>query len=244
MQYSVECFCGHFEPIKDLRIDEGQCDKACSGDTNRSCGGYLTMNIYKSLQSNPVEDNQLQINDEEVGVAYLFVVHGRSYRQILRHLKWLYNPSDYFFFHVDSRSSYLYRSLKELEKKSPNNIKVTDNRWATIWGGASLLKMMMSCMSEMKSMQWNMDFVINISESDYLLKEPKELKKYLTENRGKNFVKSHGRETATFVKKQGKYSIITSMLQSFPFLNFKAMSTGFYYSRTTTSSKFKQNSLS
>ena len=134
------------------------------------------------------------------------MVHGRSYRQILRHLKWLYNPSDYFFFHVDSRSSYLYRSLKELERKSPNNnIKVTDNRWATIWGGASLLKMMMSCMSEMKSMQWNMDFVINISESDYLLKEPKELKKYLTENRGKNFVKSHGRETATFVKKQGKY---------------------------------------
>ena len=161
------------------------------------------MNVYKSLQINPVEDNQLQSTKNDVRVAYLFVVHGRSLRQILRHLKWLYNPKDYFFFHVDSRSAYLYRSLKELEKKSPN-IKVTDNRYATIWGGASLLKMMISCMREMKSMQWNMDFVINISESDYILKDPKELKQYLSENRGKNFVKSHGRETATFVKKQGK----------------------------------------
>ena len=166
------------------------------------------MNIYKSLQNNPVEDNQLQINNEEVGVAYLFVVHGRSYRQILRHLKWLYNPTDYFFFHVDSRSSYLYRNIKKLESKSPN-IKVTENRWATIWGGASLLKMMMSCMNEMKSMQWKMDFVINISESDYILKSPTEFKSFLAENRGKNFVKSHGRDTATFVKKQSMIFIFT-----------------------------------
>jgi len=80
---------------------------------------------------------------------------------------------------------------------------VTENRWATIWGGASLLKMIMSCMSEMKQMQWSMDFVINISESDYILKKPSEFKTFLAKHRGKNFVKSHGRDTATFVKKQG-----------------------------------------
>ena len=59
-------------------------------------------------------------------------------------------------------------------------------------------------MSEMRKMQWKMDFVINISESDYILKKPAELKAFLAQSRGKNFVKSHGTNTASFVKKQGK----------------------------------------
>lgn len=81
------------------------------------------MNVYKSLQIESTMNNYQ--NTEEVRIAYLFMVHGRSLRQIKRLLKWLYNPLDYFFFHVDSRSSYLYREIKELEKKYPDNIKVS-----------------------------------------------------------------------------------------------------------------------
>ena len=81
---------------------------------------------------------------------------------------------------------------------------MTENRWATIWGGASLLKMMMSCMSEMRKMKWNMDFLINLSESDYILKHPVALKAFLAKMRGKNFVKNHGRATTLeFIQRQG-----------------------------------------
>ena len=62
--------------------------------------------------------------------------------------------------------------------------------------GASLLQMLVSCMSELLSMDdWNWDFVLNLSESDYPLKNPKVLTDFLSDNREKNFVKSHGRDS-------------------------------------------------
>ena len=169
------------------------------------------MNVYKHLRPDVLKSENLP----KIRVAYLFQVHGRSLRQIMRHLKWLYNDSDYFFFHVDSRSSYLHRSIKELESRSPQNIIVTDNRYATIWGGASLLKMIMSCLAEMQSRKWEMDYVINLSESDYILKKPSELKHFLSVHNGQNFVKSHGRDAATFIKKQGKIQRISEKFHTF-----------------------------
>ena len=107
---------------------------------------------------------------------------------------------------MDSRSEYLYGNLKSLETENGfENIKVTEKRFATIWGGASLLQMMVSAMREMLELQWNFDFVINLSESDYILKHPKYLKKFLAPQKGMNFVKSHGRDTETFIKKQGMF---------------------------------------
>ena len=58
-------------------------------------------------------------------------------------------------------------------------------------------------MQEMLELNWNMDFIINLSESDYILKHPQTLKKFLMIQKGTNFVKSHGRDTETFIKKQG-----------------------------------------
>ena len=207
LQYSIECFCGNQKPYE--KLDDIFCDRKCPGDANYSCGGYLTMNVYSTaFAQKPPETENLE-SEKDIRVAYLFVVHGRALRQVLRIFKLLYNPNDYFYFHVDSRSSYLYRNLKELETKSPANIKVTENRFATIWGGASLLKMMMSSMNEMIDLQWKMDYVINLSESDYILKKPSHFKGFLRQHRGKNFVKSHGRDITTFVKKQGTLSLIS-----------------------------------
>ena len=45
--------------------------------------------------------------------------------------------------------------------------------------------------------------MLNLSESDYPVKSNEALGAYLGANRGRNFVKSHGREPSAFVKKQG-----------------------------------------
>ena len=58
------------------------------------------------------EDIQVSMTsspNSSVRVAYLFVVHGRGLRQILRLFKLLYDEKDYFYFHVDQRDTYLYR---------------------------------------------------------------------------------------------------------------------------------------
>lgn len=77
-------------------------------------------------------------------------------------------------------------------------------RYATIWGGASLLRMLLDSMrSLLQSTDWKWDFVINLSESDFLVKSMDDLVHFLTANRNRNFVKSHGREVQRFVQKQG-----------------------------------------
>lgn len=95
----------------------------------------------------------------------------------------------------------MFRELLYLERFP--NIKLTRTRFATIWGGASLLEMLLSSMNELLSLNWEWDFVINLSESDYPVKQIQKLTEFLSANAGMNFVKSHGREVQRFIQKQG-----------------------------------------
>lgn len=83
------------------------------------------------------------------------------------------------------------------------NIRLTRKRFATIWGGASLLTMLLTSMSELLATEWKWDFVINLSESDFPVKTVGKLAEFLTANKNRNFVKSHGREVQRFIQKQG-----------------------------------------
>lgn len=108
----------------------------------------------------------------------------------------------YFLFLFYQRQDYLFRELLTLEKQHPN-IRLTRQRFATIWGGASLLQMLLSTMRELLKTDWKWDFVLNLSESDYPVKTVSKLTDFLSSNKHKNFVKSHGREVQRFIQKQG-----------------------------------------
>lgn len=96
----------------------------------------------------------------------------------------------------------MYRELLKLEEKV-DNIRLARTRFSTIWGGASLLTMLLASMTELLYLQWRWDFVINLSESDFPVKSTDKLVDFLTANRDRNFVKSHGREVQRFIQKQG-----------------------------------------
>ena len=64
----------------------------------------------------------MQRTTEKVRMAYLVMVHGRNVRQILRLVDRIYDDEDYFYIHVDSRSEYLYDSLKHLDKEIKCNV--------------------------------------------------------------------------------------------------------------------------
>ncbi|GBP19854.1 Xylosyltransferase oxt [Eumeta japonica] len=100
------------------------------------------------------------------------------------------------------RQDYLHRELSLLENKF-SNIKLASTRYASIWGGASLLQMLLTAMTDIIKLNWKWDFVINLSESDFPIKSLESLEKFLSDNKGLNFVKSHGREVQRFIKKQG-----------------------------------------
>ena len=71
---------------------------------------------------------------------------------------------------VFQRSDYLYRELLELTRTLPN-VALTPWRMATIWGGSSLLQMLLKSIEDLlRKQEWKWDFFINLSESDYPIK--------------------------------------------------------------------------
>jgi len=86
-----------------------------------------------------------------VKIVYLLTVAGRAYRQVYRLVRQIYSPDHYVFIHVDKRQDFLFRELKKLESILPN-VKMVKKRFSTIWGGASLLSMLLSAIQEYRSL--------------------------------------------------------------------------------------------
>ncbi|XP_061702912.1 xylosyltransferase 2 isoform X2 [Syngnathoides biaculeatus] len=101
------------------------------------------------------------------------------------------------------RSGYMHREVLQIAQQYPN-VRPTPWRMVTIWGGASLLKAYLRSMHDLLSMlDWKWDFFINLSGTDFPTRTNDELVAFLSQHRDKNFLKSHGRENARFIKKQG-----------------------------------------
>ncbi|KAI3360059.1 hypothetical protein L3Q82_013853 [Scortum barcoo] len=138
-----------------------------------------------------------------VRVAFVLVVHGRASRQFQRLFKAVYHTSHYYYIHVDQRSNYLHREVLSLAGRYPN-VRVTPWRMSTIWGGASLLTMYLRSMDDLLKMaDWSWDFFINLSAADYPIRTNEQLVAFLSKYRNMNFIKSHGRDNARFIRKQG-----------------------------------------
>ncbi|GAB0096267.1 Xylosyltransferase oxt [Sergentomyia squamirostris] len=205
VQYSTECFCGNDEPSAAAKLPDPSCNMKCPGDAKEACGGYFAVNIYETgIRKFTAQTAELlpKTKEKRVRIAFLLTLNGRALRQVHRLLRALYSPNHFFYIHVDSRQDYLFRNLIRLEAKYPN-VRLTRRRFSTIWGGASLLQMLLSAMRELLASTWTWDYVINLSESDFPVKSIEKLQDFLTANRGMNFVKSHGREVQRFIQKQG-----------------------------------------
>lgn len=205
VQYSTECFCGNTEPPVTAKLPDPECNYKCIGDPKQICGGYFTINVYETGISKfepQVAELVPKHGERRVKIAFLLTLNGRATRQVHRLLKALYSQHHYFYIHVDARQDYMYRELLKLEAAT-SNIRLARKRFSTIWGGASLLKMLLASMVDLLASDWQWDFVINLSESDFLIKTTDKLVDFLSANKDRNFVKSHGREVQRFIQKQG-----------------------------------------
>ncbi|KAI4881303.1 hypothetical protein NFI96_029918 [Prochilodus magdalenae] len=173
--------------------------------------------LSSAAQQADIIDNDLSKVENPVRVAFVLMVHGRAVRQLKRLLKAIYHKDHFYYIHVDkmqaqrlkqtmsvfTRSNYLHREVLQMAELYPN-VRATPWRMVTIWGGASLLKAYLHSMQDLLSMlEWKWDFFINLSATDFPTRTNDELVVFLSQNRDKNFLKSHGRENARFIKKQG-----------------------------------------
>ncbi|XP_031573565.1 xylosyltransferase 1-like [Actinia tenebrosa] len=138
-----------------------------------------------------------------IRIAYILTLHGRAFRQVKRLFKAIYHRQHYYYFHIDTRSDYLRREVANLIKDFPNTA-LAPWSMSTIWGGATLLQMLLRCMEDLiKKKNWKWDFFINISGSDYPIKDNTAITRFLRSHRDQNFLKPHGRDLNRFIKKQG-----------------------------------------
>ncbi|XP_051994361.1 xylosyltransferase 1-like [Xyrauchen texanus] len=159
--------------------------------------GKVNMNVQWE------EDSMETVPAVPVRIAFMLVVHGRASRQVQRLFKAIYHTSHFYYIHVDQRSNYLHRQMVALANQYPN-VRVTPWRMSTIWGGASLLTMYLQSMKDLLAMRdWPWDFFINLSAADYPIRTNDQLVAFLSKYRDMNFIKSHGRDNARFIRKQG-----------------------------------------
>ncbi|XP_008407432.1 xylosyltransferase 1 [Poecilia reticulata] len=149
------------------------------------------------------EDSVESFPLKPVRIVFVLVIHGRASRQFQRLFKAIFHTSHFYYIHVDQRSNYLHRQVQALASQYPN-VRVTPWRMATIWGGASLLTMYLRSMADLLAMRdWSWDFFINLSAADYPIRNNNQLVAFLSKYRDLNFIKSHGRDNARFIRKQG-----------------------------------------
>ncbi|KAM4663788.1 LOW QUALITY PROTEIN: xylosyltransferase 2 [Discoglossus pictus] len=175
-------------------------------------GELMPQSVPRHCQLTGKVSSGLQWEESDVGapppekpprVVYMLVVHGRAVRQLKRLIKAIYHQDHFYYIHVDQRSNHLHREVVLLSQHY-DNIRVTPWRMITIWGGASLLTMYLRSMNDLMEMtDWHWDFFINLSATDYPTRTNEELVLFLSKYRDKNFLKSHGRDNARFIKKQG-----------------------------------------
>uniref|UniRef100_A0A481CHM8 Xylosyltransferase 1 n=3 Tax=Sus scrofa TaxID=9823 RepID=A0A481CHM8_PIG len=149
------------------------------------------------------EDSVEYMLANPVRIAFVLVVHGRASRQLQRMFKAIYHKDHFYYIHVDKRSNYLHRQVLQFAAQY-SNVRVTPWRMATIWGGASLLSTYLQSMRDLLEMtDWPWDFFINLSAADYPIRTNDQLVAFLSRYRDMNFLKSHGRDNARFIRKQG-----------------------------------------
>uniref|UniRef100_A0A8C5WKH4 Xylosyltransferase 2 n=1 Tax=Leptobrachium leishanense TaxID=445787 RepID=A0A8C5WKH4_9ANUR len=167
---------------------------------NRLC--QLTGKAASVLQWEESEAAPL-LPEKPLRIVYMLVVHGRAVRQLKRLIRAIYHKDHFYYIHVDQRSNYLHSEITHLTEQY-GNIRITRWRMVTIWGGASLLTMYLRSMQDLLQMHdWPWDFFINLSATDYPTRTNEDLVLFLSKYRDKNFLKSHGRDNARFIKKQG-----------------------------------------
>jgi len=190
---------------KTNRCKQEIADVACKMQNLTLLPSYMPRYCQTEIADlKPAQAPRLDNDDdiEPARICYMLVVHGRAYRQFARLFKAIYHERHFFYIHVDKRSNYLHREIKKITSKYPN-VLLTPWRMSTIWGGASLLQMLLRSIKDALYIWKEWDFFINLSGLDFPIQNDLKLSRFLSYYRDKSFMKSHGRSDEKFIQKQG-----------------------------------------
>jgi len=133
-----------------------------------------------------MEKDHYKINPERkliMKIAYIILCH-KNAKQINMMIDALNDKENIFFIHLDKKSN-----IENLIKMGSNiHILPEDKRIDIKWGNISMIKATKNLLQAVFNSKEKYDYVWLLSGQDFPLKNQSEIKKYLEENRGKNFI--------------------------------------------------------
>lgn len=195
IESNSSCICGN-ESFSN-HVNETNCDKLDNISWYQVNSGIWDWSV-RNLTYLKLNQSRKYTN---VKIAFLLILNGRAVMQVKRLLKSIYSRVHIYYLHVDKRDDYLFNELLPLEK-SYSNIIVARRRFVTIWGGPSLLDMIIDSIAYLSKYGWN--YMINLSGSDFPIKPLDKLELFLGSNPDKDaiYLKSHNINGYQFIKKQ------------------------------------------
>lgn len=195
--YGMSCYCS--EQLDSSNVQRSNQPDRCYGPSE-----MVWFKLSRSIREIVKQPDRVTSNvagRNNITIAFVLTLNGRSLLQVRRLLRMIYAPHHVYYMHVDARQHYLHKSLKQLATETENVILV-ERRRETIWGGSSLLLMILEALEALSSRRW--DYLINLSESDLPLKSIFELEDYLSSRSLSNiYLKFNNLSGHAFIKKQG-----------------------------------------
>lgn len=126
-------------------------------------------------------------SSKTISIAYLILVH-RLPNQFKRLFTAIYETDNYYLIHIDKKANdKIGQEIQSFLASYPNVFILKSE--AVVWGGYSMVQAELDGMKYLLDIDARWDYFINLSGQDYPLKSQKIIRKFLTENKGKSYLK-------------------------------------------------------
>jgi len=124
---------------------------------------------------------------KKVTIAYLIMVH-RLPEQFYKMFTAIYDSENIYLISIDKKADVeIVEKIKFYLKRFTNVFVIVTN--TVTWGGYSMIQAELNGIEFLLKKELNWHFFINLSGQDYPLKSQMIIRNFLTDNKGKNFLK-------------------------------------------------------
>lgn len=117
-------------------------------------------------------------------LAFMIQAH-KNYEQLRKLIDYIISNDGDVYLHIDKKSEDLFELIDNYYREN-NKIKILKNRINVTWSGFSQVEATLNLMKEANKKKY--DYVSLISGQDLFIKKIETLKKFLEENKGKEFI--------------------------------------------------------
>ena len=116
-------------------------------------------------------------------IAYIVLCH-KNVQQINKLLDLLYDEESAFFIHIDKKANI----QKSIHVKPNIHILPNDKRIDIKWGNISMIEATRNLIEAVFDDDKKYDYIWLMSGQDFPLRSKEDIKEYLEQNKGKNFI--------------------------------------------------------